>query len=58
MTADKVLLGLTPTIQAVALLKKNVKAMKKKKKHLVSLGVENVVGTTLIKEQADFIAGY
>ena len=58
MTADKALLGLVPTIQAAALLKKNAKALKKKKKNLLNLGVENVVGTTLIKEQADFIAGY
>lgn len=58
MTADKALLGLVPTLQAVALLKGNIKALKKKKKNLVKLGVENIVGTSLIKTQADFINSY
>jgi hypothetical protein len=54
----KTLLKIVPTIQAASLANANAKfAMKKKKssKDLVNVGVGNIVGAALIKEQADFL---
>ena len=51
---------LIPTIQAVGLVNHNLKAVNKKKsstKDILKLGVTNVVGTSLIKLESDFIAG-
>ena len=52
--------GLIPTMQGVALVSHNVGVAKKKKittGDMISLGVTNIVGTSLIKSQADIIAG-
>ena len=52
--------GLIPTMQSVALVSHNVAVAKKKKittGDMISLGVTNIVGTSLIKSQADIIAG-
>ncbi len=55
MSVDKNILNIIPTLQTVRLVKHN---LKKKKKGIVHLGVDNIVGTSLIKANADFIAGY
>ena len=52
--------NLIPTIQSAALVSHNLKVLKKKKKKakdLVELGVTNIVGVSLIKKNADIIAG-
>jgi len=51
---------LIPTIQASALVGKNLEIATKKKKKtkdMVNLGVTNLVGLSLIKVNADMIAG-
>lgn len=56
----KDLMNLSTTIQSVALVDENLKFLKKKKKktkdYLGNFGT-NIIGTSLIKSQADFIAG-
>ena len=50
--------NLIPTMNSVALVSHNLKVVKKKKtsaKDMVSLGATNIVGTSLIKAQADII---
>lgn len=54
MTASKEILKLVPTFQALNLASKNYP--KKKKVNIVKQGVENIVGTSLIKETAQFIS--
>jgi len=52
--------NLIPTIQSVALVSHNLKVLKKKKKKakdMIELGVTNIVGVSLIKANADIIAG-
>ena len=59
MTASKEILKIVPTMQSLALAKKNYNMVKKKKlsaKDFVKQGMENVVGTSLIKETADFVS--
>lgn len=65
MTAIGDLLGLARTTQAITLVSENVKvakqSLKKKKKlnskKLISLATKNIVGTQLIKTQAQLSAG-
>ena len=48
-----------PTIQAVGLVSHNIKKVNKKKvrtKEIVDLGITNIVGTNLIKINADIIS--
>lgn len=48
-----------PTIQAAHLVKENVKVLKKKKnkpEDMIKMGAGNIVGTNLIKINADVIA--
>jgi hypothetical protein len=50
--------NLIPTIQAASLVNANLKQMKKKKqstKDMLNLGMSNVVGTSMIKINADLI---
>jgi len=59
MTA-KDIAGLIPTMQSIALVSENVRVAKKKKvktKDMMELGMKNIVGTSLIKVNADIIAG-
>jgi len=52
--------NLIPTMQSLALVSHNLKVVKKKKKttkDMVELGVGNIVGTSMIKINADLIAG-
>lgn len=55
----KEILDLSNTMQSVALLGENVNYLKKKKKKkgIIGLGVTNIVGTQLIKEQANIVKG-
>jgi len=56
--ATKKILELATTMQSAALLGENVKACKMKKLEvddITSLGVKNIVGTALLKEQANII---
>lgn len=56
----KALLGIVPAIQSASLLNENVKVLKKKKqsvKDITGLGVKNIVGTSLIKVNANLIGG-
>ena len=56
----KAIAGIIPTMQSVALVSHNLKTVKKKKtsaKDMVGLGVTNVVGVSMIKINADLIAG-
>ena len=51
--AAKTIAGLTPTIMSAGLLKRNLEYLKKKKKKsLIGLGTENIVGTSLIQATA------
>jgi hypothetical protein len=56
----KDIMNIIPTIQSVGLVNENLKFLKKKKKktkdYVYNFGT-NIVGTSLIKSQADFIAG-
>ncbi len=61
MAATSDLLGLARTAQAAALLGENVKLAKKKDKSVkdfLKVGTENIIGTNLIKIQADIAAGF
>ena len=61
MSANKELLRLATTIQSINLVEANLKVLKKKKKkskELIKTGVNNVVGSALIKEQSDFINSF
>ena len=56
----KSIAGLIPTIQAAGLVGHNLKAVKKKKKtskDMLELGATNIVGVSMIKINADIIAG-
>lgn len=56
--AYKAIMNIIPTLQATALASKNIGVIKKKKKKskdLVKLGVTNIIGTSLIKTQAQLI---
>lgn len=44
----KTIAGLIPTMQSVALVGENLKETKKKKPNLVKMGVNNIVGISLI----------
>jgi len=55
----KVIAGMIPTMQSLALVSHNLKVVKKKKqttKDMVELGVGNVVGVSMIKINADLIS--
>ena len=52
------ILKVIPTIQSVALVDRNLKLLKKKKKKskdFVSAGVDTLVGASLIKAESDFL---
>jgi hypothetical protein len=50
------ILRLIPTIQSINLVEHNLNYLKKKKKKkIVNLGIDNIVGSFFIKETADFI---
>lgn len=54
----KTIANLIPTIQAATLVGHNLKVAKKKKKKakdMLDLGVTNLIGTSLIKAEADLI---
>ena len=56
----KVIAGMIPTMQSLALVSHSLKVVKKKKqttKDMVELGVGNIVGVSMIKINADLIAG-
>ena len=56
----KQIANLIPTMQSIALVEHNLKKIKKKKKKasdMLELGVTNVVGVSMIKLNADIIAG-
>jgi len=55
----KNIMNLVPTMQAVALVKENVKTAKKKKvkiKDLVGLGTKNIIGIEFIKIESNLIS--
>lgn len=56
----KEIMKILPTLQAVQLIDKNVKTVTKKKKvkikDVVDLGTTNIIGTSLIKVNADLIS--
>ncbi len=57
----KTILGLIPAIQSATLLKENIKLAKKKNKKVgdfVGVGIKNIIGTELIKAEADLIGGF
>lgn len=52
------ILKVIPTIQSAALVERNLKLLKKKKKKskdFVSAGVDTLVGTAIIKAESDFL---
>jgi hypothetical protein len=54
----KAIANLIPTIQSASLVSHNLKSLNKKKtntKDIVGLGLKNIVGTSLIKVNADLI---
>ena len=53
------ILKLVPTMQASSLALRNLRLLKKRRKSgdFIKQGMENIVGTSLIKEQAKFIGG-
>ena len=54
----KKIAGLIPTIQATKLVSHNLKAKKQMKtKDITELGLTNIVGVSMIKINADMIAG-
>ena len=55
--STKTLMELANSMQALNLVGTNIAETKKKKKDIVKLGVNNIVGTSLIKVNADLIAG-
>lgn len=54
--ATKAIAGIIPTVMAAGLVKHNLDYIKskKKKKSLVGLGVDNMVGSTMIASTAQF----
>lgn len=55
----KQIAGLIPTMQSIALVADNVKTIEKKKvksKDLLSMGVKNIVGTSLIQAESQLIS--
>ena len=55
----KTIMGVIPSIQATSLVSENLKALDKKKvntKDILGLGIKNIVGTSLIKTEADLIS--
>ena len=58
MTVTKDIMNLVPTLQATSLVGENLKAVKKKNKttkDMLDMGMGNVVGTSMIKINADLI---
>lgn len=58
MTVTKDIMNLVPTLQAASLVDANLKAVKKKNKttkDMLDMGMGNVVGTSMIKVNADLI---
>jgi len=56
----KNIMNLIPTIQSASLVGHNIKKLEKKEiktKDIIDLGVTNIVGTSLIKAEADLIGG-
>ena len=54
----KAIANMIPTMQSLALISHNLKVVKKKKKttkDMIDLGVTNIVGTSMIKINADLI---
>ena len=52
--------NLLPAMSSVSLVSRNIKEVKKKKistKDLLGMGLTNIVGASLIKTQADIVAG-
>ena len=51
--------NLIPTIQSASLVSENLKVLNKKTKtkDILNLGIKNIVGTSLIKVNADLIGG-
>ena len=52
--------SLIPTMSAVALVSENIQVAKKKKKtteDIMKLGITNIIGTNLIKTQAQLLSG-
>lgn len=43
-----------PTVMSAGLISHNVNYLKKKKKNLLKLGMDNIVGTAMIQETAQF----
>jgi hypothetical protein len=56
----KAIANLIPTIQSASLVGENLRVMKKKKKQstkdILDLGMTNIVGTSMIKINADIIS--
>ena len=54
----KSIMGVIPSIQATSLVSENLKVATKKKstKEILGLGIKNIVGTSLIKTEADLIS--
>ena len=53
MTAYKDIVGIVPTLHSYSLVRHNLK--KRKKKRLVKLFGKNIVGTSLIRAESEFI---
>ena len=53
MGIEQNVLRLVPTAHSIALVKHNLK--KRKKKKIASLAFDNIVGTSLIKAESEFI---
>ena len=54
----KTLMNLIPTIQSASLVSHNLKVVNKKKKttkDMIGLGMTNIIGTSLIKAEANLI---
>jgi hypothetical protein len=53
----KEIANLIPTIQSASLVSENIKSLgkKNKTKDIVNLGIKNIIGTSLIKINADLI---
>ena len=54
MTAEKAILNAIPTIHAASLLG----SIRKKKKKLLSSGVDSIVSTSWIQAESQFISGF
>ena len=56
----KNIMKIIPSLQAVALAKENIRTVKKKKiktEDMIDMGAKNIIGTNLIKINADLIGG-